>query len=268
MCTRHLERCVVCCRFRKQRIKPRGAKAATTFLFLVCVAPSAGEARATCGKSLSGNLPAAKGAIKLEVARRKMVENGGRCVACVGVLRVCVLGALVAQCCRNGVQACVACTAGTEATHTVQGAPSARRSLPHIQIHQACVCDICCRIVVCSEVRTPGALLAASPAVAGAARTAPPDAPAFDGQRSMMKRKPGEEAHAEGGQGSRQKRSSDGGALAEEGVQSAKEFSFVKHHASKHAAHTRIHSRAVRTRSDALPSVVRRAMQKALSFAP
>ena len=48
----------------------------------------------------------------------------------------------------------------------------------------------------------------------------------------------------------------------------AKEFSFVKHHASKHAAHTRIHSRAVRTRSDALPSVVRRAMQKALSFAP
>lgn len=48
----------------------------------------------------------------------------------------------------------------------------------------------------------------------------------------------------------------------------AKEFSFVKNHAAKAAARSRIHSRAVRGRRDAEPSVVRRAMQKALSFAP
>jgi len=48
----------------------------------------------------------------------------------------------------------------------------------------------------------------------------------------------------------------------------AKEFSFVKSHAAKEAARSRIHSRAVRGRRDAEPSVVRHAMQKALSFAP
>jgi len=48
----------------------------------------------------------------------------------------------------------------------------------------------------------------------------------------------------------------------------AKQFSFVKNHAAKEAAHTRIRSRAVRGRQDAEPAVVRRAMQKALSFAP
>jgi len=51
-------------------------------------------------------------------------------------------------------------------------------------------------------------------------------------------------------------------------VKWAKEFSFVKNHAAKVAARSRIHSRAVRGRRDAEPSVVRHAMQKALSFAP
>ena len=48
----------------------------------------------------------------------------------------------------------------------------------------------------------------------------------------------------------------------------AKEFSFVKNHDAKVAANSRIHRRAIRGRRDAEPSVVKRAMQKALSFAP
>ena len=47
----------------------------------------------------------------------------------------------------------------------------------------------------------------------------------------------------------------------------AKDFSFVKHHQAK-AAPTHTHARAVRNRGDAEPAVVKRAMQKALSFAP
>lgn len=48
----------------------------------------------------------------------------------------------------------------------------------------------------------------------------------------------------------------------------AKDFSFVKHHEAKTASPTHVHSRAVRNRGDAEPAVVKRAMQKALSFAP